>query len=201
MKRILAVVVIIAGFALTSFLWAGNQGDLTEFCGQQSTTAGWSSVVDHYYLPTCWYDSTAEFDTLIDTTYSQWFLLGGGAMSDLVFKYELSALDTFGNADSVDTAFLGFEFCADPVNLPTYTFWYNVATGIAANQSSYTTIVLTWSDSLYLYPGYNYVRVRTIYRCVMDSAYGSWTSNCAGKDIFSAHIPITVSMAYYPLWK
>lgn len=201
MKRFLVVAMVVAGLWFAGFLWAGNHGDLFEFHGQQATVAGWSSVTDHYYLPSCWYDSTELHDTLIDTTHTSWFLLGDGAMGDLIFKYKLAVLDTFGNADSIDTVFLHFEFCADPVKLSTYTYSYTIATGIAAVQTAYTTIALAWADSLYLYPGYNYARCRMIYRCVMDSTYGSWTANCAGKDIFSAHTPVTLTVAYYPLWK
>lgn len=201
MKRILVVAMIVAGLMFVGLLWAGNQGDLIEFRGQQATVAGWSSVTDHYYVPSCWYDTTHEYDTLIDTTHSAWFLLGGGAMSDLIFKYKLSVLDTFASADSMDTVFLSFEFCADPVNLPTYTFSYAIATGIFAVQTSYTTVALVWADSLYLYPGYNYVRARMLYRCTMDSVAADWGTGCGTKDIFSVHLPLTLTVAYYPLWK
>jgi len=201
MKRILVVAMVVAGLWVAGFLWAGNQGDMIEFRGQQATVAGWSSVTDHNYVLPCWYDTTHAFDTLIDTTHSAWFLLGGGAMSDIVFRYQLSLLDTFGNADSVDTAFLRFEFCADPVNLPTYVFYYAVATGIDANQAAVTTVVLTWADSLYLYPGYNHVRTRMVYRCVMDSNYGHWEGNSVAYDLLSRHAPVTLTTTYYPLWK
>lgn len=200
MKRIFVVLMVVAGLMFAGLLWAGNQGDLVEFRGQQATVAGWSSVTDHYYVPSCWYDTTHEFDTLVDTTYTAWFRLGGGAMSDIAFKYMLSVTDTFAAADSVDSVWLSFQFCADPVHLPTYTFSYDTA-AITANQSSYTTIVLTWADSLKWYPGYNHARARIIYRCVMDSTEADWGTGCATKDVFSEHLPITLATAYYPLWK
>ena len=202
MKRILTSALILGMIWGIGHLYAGNQADLIEFRGSVTKTAGsdWLFHSSHYYPPACWYDTTAEFDQLIDTCHTAWVYIGNGTLSDLVVKHYVSVLDTFGNADSADTIILQFQASIDTAFASTTTWTYDT-TAYTAVQTAYVTWIFKDTDSLLNYPGYNYLRFRGIYHCSMDSAYANWTENCVGRDLLSKHLPITVNTAYYPIWK
>ena len=202
MKRILTLALILAVIWGIGYLYATDV-NFYEFRGGVTKSGGqnWLSATDRFYAPLAWYDTTAEFDTLIDTMYSSTAYLGHGTLEKVVVKYYVSALDTFASADSVDTVFLQFQFSNTDSFSSTWLWSYAITTGIAANQSAYVTWNVTDSDTLLVYPGYNYGRCRAIYRCVWDSTVWEANTGNAAADVFTEHIPVTLKTAYYPIWK
>jgi hypothetical protein len=212
MKRVLILAVILG--LVWGIGYAANRTgtNLIEFQGQQATSiSGWATVTDNYYNAPCAGKATSINDTVMDTVFGQWYHLGDGVLDGLVIKYELASLDTFGNADSVDTIKLWFQFCPDPYNstgLNDSSTWV-IATSITAVQTSYTTLGFVNSASagdtlLFNYPGYNYVRSRMYYECRMDSNYTGYPlsgATCTATDLYTKHLPITLKAAYYPIWK
>lgn len=202
MKRILVLAIAVMS------IWAVAQGayvevDLYDFTspGSYSPSTGWLSVTNTYYLPAgCWYDTTAAKDSMIDTTYTLWKYLGTGDMEYLITKYQVTQLDTFGNADLRDTVGVALEFCLDPVSQPTM-LWRYVFTKISAVQAAPESKTFILSDSLQVYQ-YPYARLRIIYNTVYDSTYASWTTGCAAEDNIKTHLsPIIVKEWYRPIWR
>jgi len=201
MKRILTLALVLAVIWGIGYLYATDV-EMYEFRGGTTKTAGqnWLTATDRFYSPFCWYDTTAVVDTFRDTSYTSVAHLGSGTLEKLVVKYYISALDTFGSADSLDTAWLQFQFSNTDSFSSTWLWTYDIS-AITANQTAYVTWKVTDSDTILTYPGYNYARCRLIYFAQMDSSYASWSESCAYKDKFTSHIPITVKTAYYPIWK
>jgi len=200
MKRALILMAVLG--LLYAAVWAGTHGtmvDLYEFPGTLTDTEGWLSHTTGYILPLCWYDTTFALDTLRDTVTTPWVYLGKKPLQYLIVKHQLAQLDTFGNVDSVDSAFLQFQACAHPVDLASLTWTYDF-TGLIDVQSSPVTTVFTIADSLLLYQ-YPYVRYQIIYRCVADSLWYSWSANCIAKDLITKHLPIKLTEYYYPILK
>lgn len=202
MKRALILGLMLVAIWGISYLYAGNAGDFYEFKGGTTKTAGqeWLSATDRFFAPFGWYDTTAVFDTLIDTMYSSVAYLGHGTLEKMVVKYYVSALDTFASADSMDTVLLRFEFSNTDSFSSTWLWTYAIA-GIAANQTAYTTWNVTDADTILVYPGYNYARCRLIYRCVWDSTVWEANTGNVAADVWGEHVPVTLNTAYYPIWK
>lgn len=200
MRRIGFLVLLLA--LIYAVAWAANPGtavNMHEFPGPIQKSGNWLYRTNTFILPGCWYDSTANFDTLRDTVCTPWVYLGSEDIEYLIIKHQLSQVDSFCNVDSIDSIFLTFEACADSTNLSSLRWTYAFA-GSTGAQASPTTTVFTIADSL-LYYQYPYVRYRMIYRCVADSFFFSWTANCAGKDLIGSHLPIVLTEYYYPIWK
>lgn len=207
MKRALicALVVLMCWASYSLISWAAyTEVDFSTFVTEKTMTGDWITQKMEVWTPLVWYeDSTAEFDSCIDTIFTPWIFIGGNppgkSLDKLIYYFRITSIDTFGYMDSATWFNIGYQTSAD-----THSSALTDLRILRTHATDTFSVKTLQSDSIYtgtIYSGY--IRGRIIYNIVADSARFDWSLGyySATVDLRTSHKPFNVEEYVLPIWR